>query len=276
MKTSGRFRLLALLMALSITFSACANSNAETKQANSNKSLKEKENPELKSVKNDSRLQTELNNAKASKKAVFLVVTGNGATDVDKAKAIAKAAVNVKNNAIMLLMDKDLPANAELVRKWGLSGAPVPLILTISAKGFPTGGFVLADATADKVATLVPTPKLDDVYEALNAKKPVFLVVSKKTNIDKSAILSACKSASKQLSGNVVIVEIDSTDPKEAAFIKNLNLQSPSNSTTVIVLNTSGQSTGKYNGKVESAELVSATKKVISGGCGTGCAPGGC
>lgn len=276
MKTSNKFRLMALLLAMTTTFSACANSNAENKQASVKKGAQEKTQAEQKSTKANSPLQAELNKAKAAGKAVFVVVTGAGATDVDKATSIAKAAVGINKNAIILKMDRDLPVNAELVSQWGLSGAPLPLILTVSAKGYPTGGYVLADATAEKVAALVPSPKLDDVYAALNAKKPVFLVVSKKSNIDKSAILSSCKSASAKLSGNVAIVEIDLADPKEATFIKILNLQSPTNTTTVMVLNTSGQSTGLFKGKVEAAELVSAATKVVSGGCGTSCAPGGC
>jgi len=272
---------------MSTTFSACANSNAENNQASSKKGAQEKTQAVQKTAKANTLLQAELNNAKAAGKAVFVVVTGTGATDVDKATSIAKAAVGINKNAIILKMDRDLPANAELVSQWGLSGAPLPLILTVSAtplpliltvsaKGYPTGGYILADATADKVAALVPSPKLDDVYAALNAKRPVFLVVSKKSNIDKAAILSSCKSASAKLSGNVAIVEIDFADPKEATFIKNLNLQSPTNTTTVMVLNTSGQSTGLFKGKVEAAELVSAATKVVSGGCGTSCAPGGC
>lgn len=276
MKTSNKFRLMALLLAMSTTFSACANSNAENKQASAKKSAQEKTQAEQKIAKASSPLQVELNKAKASGKAVFVVVTGTGATDVEKATSIAKTAVSINKNAIILKLDRDLPANADLVSQWRLSGAPLPLILTVSAKGYPTGGYILADATADKVAALVPSPKLDDVYAAINAKKPVFLVVSKKSNIDKAAILSSCKSASAKLSGNVAIVEIDLADPKETAFIKSLNLQGPTNATTVMVLNTSGQSTGLFKGKVEAAELVSAATKVVSGGCGTGCAPGGC
>lgn len=276
MKTSNKFRLMALLLAMSTTFSACANSNAENKQASSKKSAQEKTQAEQKIAKANSPLQVELNKAKAAGKAVFVVVTGTGATDVEKATSIAKTAVSINKNAIILKLDRDLPANADLVSKWGLSGAPLPLILTVSAKGYPTGGYILADATAEKVAALVPSPKLDDVYAALNAKKPVFLVVSKRSNIDKTAILSSCKSASVKLSGNVAIVEIDLADPKEAAFIKNLNLQNPTNTTTVMVLNTSGQATGVFKGKVEATELVSAATKVVSGGCGTSCAPGGC
>jgi len=267
---------MMLLLAIATTFSACANSNAENKQASAKKGAQEKTLAEQKSAKANSPLQAELNKAKTAGKAVFVVVTGTGATNVDKATSIAKAAVGINKNAIILKMDRDLPANAELVSQWRLSGAPLPLILTVSAKGYPTGGYILADATADKVAALVPSPKLDDVYAAINAKKPVFLVVSKKSNIDKAAILSSCKSASVKLSGNVAIVEIDLADPKETAFIKSLNLQGPTNTTTVMVLNTSGQSTGLFKGKVEAAELVSAATKVVSSGCGTSCAPGGC
>jgi len=276
MKISIKFRLMTLLLATITTFSACTNSNAENKQTSAKKGAQEKVQTEQKKSKANSPLQAELNKAKTAGKAVFVVVTGTGATEVDKATSIAKAAVGIKKNALVMKLDRDLPANAELVNEWGLSGAPLPLILIVSAKGYPTGGYILADATAEKVAALVPSPKLDDVYAALNSKKPVFLVLSKKSNIDKPKMLSSCKSASTQLKGNVAIVEIDITDPKETDFIKSLNLQCPANTTSVMVLNNAGQTTGLFKGKVVAAELVSAATKVVSGCCGTSCAPGGC
>lgn len=275
MKILNKLHLLTLLLATT-TFTACANSNAESKKANTSKSTQAKTEAAKQTAKTSNSLQAELNKAKAAGKAVFVVVTGAGATGTDKATTIAKGATGIYKKAIVIEMNRDLPANAELVSQWGLSGAPLPLILSISPKGNATGGYMLADATAAKVAALVPSPKMDDVYVALYSKKPVFLVVSKKSNIDKAAILNSCKSAVSQLKTKPAIVEIDLEDPKEATFIKQLNLKSATNSTTVMVLNASGRTTGMFTGKVETSELVTAATKVISGGCGSSCSPGGC
>lgn len=276
MKILNKFQLLSLLLFTAATFTACANSNAERKKANAPQSTQAKTEAVKQTAKASNSLQAELNKAKAAGKAVFVVVTGAGSTGTDKATTIAKGAAGIYKNAMVIEMDRDLPANAELVSQWGLSGAPLPLILSISPKGNATGGYMLADATAAKIAALVPSPKMDDIYVALYSKKPVFLVVAKKSNIDKAAILNSCRSAVTQLKTNAAIVEIDLEDPKEAVFIKKLNLQSATNSTTVMVLNASGRTTGMFTGKVETSELVTAATKVISGGCGSSCSPGGC
>jgi hypothetical protein len=273
MKISKKLQLLSLLL-VTITFNACANPKKESNQASSENSANQPTQVKQ-TVKASSPLHAELNKAKETGKAVFVVVTGTGAADLNKAMSIAKSATTIYKNAVVIQMNRDLPVNADLVSEWGLSGAPLPLILSISPKGYATGGYVLADATADKIAALVPTPKMDEVYAAINNKKSTFIIVSKKSNIDKAGILANCKSAATQLKNNVAIIEIDLADPKEAAFIKQLNLKSAPNTTSVLVLNASGQTTGSFNGKVDAAQLVGAATKVVKS-CGSSCSPGGC
>lgn len=273
MKISKKNRLVTLLLA-SFTFSACANPSTNNKQVAAENSANQQTQVKQ-TIKAASPLHAELNKAKTDSKAVFVVVTGTGATDINKAMSIAKNATSIYRNATVIQMNKDLPVNEDLVNEWRLSGAPLPLILVISPKGYVTGGYILADATANKIAALVPSPKMDEVYAAINNKKPSILVISKKSNTDKNGILINCKTAANQLKNNVAIIEIDIIDPKEAAFIKQLNLKSEPNKTSVLVLNSSGQTTGSFSGKVEVAEIVGAATKVIKS-CGTSCSPGGC
>ena len=75
--------------------------------------------------------------AKNSGKAVFLVVTGNGSPDTDKAMLIANGANNIYKNAVVVQMNRDDASNAPLVAEYRLASAPLPLILVISSKGIP-------------------------------------------------------------------------------------------------------------------------------------------
>ena len=147
----------------------------------------------------------------------------------------------------------------------------MPLILVISPKGYPTGGYILAEANAQNVAKLVPSPKLDMVYESLNGGNPVFIVVSKKSNTDKTKTLETCKSAKSQIPGGASIIEIDATDKKEEGLITQLKINTSTNATTVVVLNASGQTTGTFEGNAETSSLVASATKVIR----SGCCPGG-
>ena len=278
MKLITKCQLFSLLIANAITLNACSNSSANNNQASVNNASQQKtENAQQQPVqKSSSKVQAELDKAKKAGKAVFLVVTGTGSTDTDKATAIAKDANGIYKNAVIIQMNRDDEANAQLVGQWRLAGAPLPLILVLSSKGQPTGGYVLAQATAQNIAELVPTPKLDEVYESLNNGKPVFLVVSKKSYTDRSKILENCKTAITQMQNKASIIEIDLADTKEAVFIKNLNLKSTPNTSTVLVLNASGQATGKFEGTAETNELVLAANKVVRSSCGSSCAPGTC
>ena len=274
MRNSRRLQLVSLLFTATCTLIACTDSKATTVNADGKKSADQPAKVAIAS-RTASPLRTDLNKAKAEGKAVFVVVTGAGATDVAKANTIAKGATGIYKNAIVMEMNKDLAANADLVSEWGLTGAPVPLILSISPKGFPTGGFALENATVENVAALVPSPKLDEVYAGMYSKKPIFLVIFKKSFIDKAGLLKNCEAAAKELKTGATIVEVDIEDPKEASFIQMLKLQSTSTATTIMVFNATGQTTGLFNGKAEAAELVTAATKVVAG-CATGCAPGGC
>jgi hypothetical protein len=269
-----KWQILSLLLVFAVTFNACGANSESKKQTQSSQS--NTEIAQTTSQKNKTKLQTDLNVAKKAGKAVFVVVTGTAAVNVDKATTIAKSASTIYKNSVVLEINKDDVTNAQLVAEWRLAGAPIPLILVISPKGYPVSGLLLEQANPKALADLVPTPKMDDVYAALNNKKAVFLVISKKSNLDKTKILENCKTATAQLKNKAVIVEIDLTDSKEAAFIKQLNLKNAPNTSSVLVLNATGQTTGSFEGKAEVSELVNAATKVVSSGCGTGCAPGGC
>lgn len=269
-----KWQLITLLLVNAVTFNACG-ANAESKQQSKSAQSKT-ETTQTTGKKNNTKLQADLNAAKKAGKAVFVVVTGTGAANADKATDLAKRAASVNKNALVVQMNKDDAANSQLVGEWRLEGAPVPLLLVISPKGYPTGGYLLEQATAQKLADLIPSPKLDDVYGALNNKKSVFLVISRKSNTDRTTMIENCKSAVLKLQNKAAIIEIDPSDSKEARFIKQLSLRNTPNTSFVLVLNASGQTTGSFEGKAEISQLVSAATKVISGGCGSGCAPGGC
>jgi len=268
MRNFKKWQLLTFLLANAVTFNACSNSNAENKQSNVNNTVQQKtEASQQASQKSTSKVQSELDKAKKAGKAVFIVVTGTGTTDTDKAAEVAKSANGIYKNAAIMQMNRDDEANAQLVSQWRLAGAPLPLILVVSPKGYLTGGFILSEATAQNIAELVPSPKLDEVYESVNNGKSVFLVISKKSYTDRVQILENCKSAASQLPKKASIIEIDLADTKEADFIKKLNPKDIPNTSTVVVLNASGQVTGSFDGSAETTALVLAANKVVRSSC---------
>ena len=281
MRNFKKWQLTALFLAIVLTFYSCKNSNADNKVSNK-ASIEAGINGETESTvqgsaqANGSKVQAELDNAKKAGKAVFVVVTGNGVTDVPKATTIANGAKAIYKNATVLVLNRDDAFNAPLVKEWQLSGATLPLILVISPKGMPTGGYLLAQATSENVAALVPSPKLEEVYAAINNKKPAIVVFTKKTLSDRTEVVKECQKTITKLNNNAVLVEVDMDDSKEVNFMNQLRIDKASKASTTIVINTQGQVAGTSTTVPDATKLAAAATQPVKGGCGPGCGPAGC
>ncbi len=273
-----KWQLLTLLLVNAVTFNACSNPNAANNKVDANNNAQQKTEATQQPVqKGTSGVQTELDKAKKAGKAVFVVVTGTGATDTDKATTIAKGANGIYKNAIVIQMNRDDAANASLVAEWRLAGAPIPLILVISSKGQPTGGYVLAQATAENIAALVPSPKLEEVYAAIASSKHAIVVFTKKSFVDRTEVIKIAKDAVAKLNNEAVFVEVDMDDSKENGFMNQLRIDKLSTKASVtVVINKQGQVAGTSTTVPDAAKLVAAAKTPVRGGCGPGCGPAGC
>jgi short-subunit dehydrogenase len=80
--------------------------------------------------------------------------------------------------------------------------------------------------------------------------------------------------AVEKMKNKAVIIELDLNDPKEAKFIQQLKLENSDNLTSTLVINAHGQTTGMFEGPVETNQLVLAGYRVVNaGGCGPTCGP---
>ena len=223
----------------------------------------------LSSLSNAMTIKEELNNAKKAKKTVFLIVTEKGLS-VDKAKSVSKEAAKLEKKSLVLTMFRDDNVNSDLVNKFGLSGAVVPVILVVAFNGVAVGGLKDKDATADALVKFIPSPKQADVLLALDEKKSVFVVAYKKTFNDRTKCAENCKSVLPQLKYNAAIVEIDVDDQKENKFLTKIGVKSQLTSSVIVISNPQGQITGTYDSKADSKTLVAAATKVNKGCCSGG------
>ncbi|MHB8136556.1 MAG: hypothetical protein ACYDH1_20275 [Anaerolineaceae bacterium] len=257
---------------------ACGNSNAVNKQASPGTEATQSAQPEQPTAlpASNSKIQADLEKAKKEGKAVFVVVTGTGVTETDKATTIAKGANAIYKNAAVIQMDRDDAANSQLVAEWRLSGAPLPLVLVVSPKGQLSGGMVLAQATAENLAALIHSPKLEEVQTAISTSKPVLVVFTKKSMSDRTEVLQEVKNAVTKLKNNAVIVEVDMDDTKEVNFMNQLRIDKASMVSTTLVINTQGQVAGTSTSVPDAEKLASAATAPVKSGCGPGCGPAGC
>lgn len=230
-------------------------------------------NINLKHQLTSSAINDDLEKAKKDGKVVFLIITGKGALNVNKAVTLTKEASSKVKNTTTLQLNRDDASNSAIVSKFRIQGVPIPFILVISAKGLPVAGIDPAQSTSDDLVKAIPSPCQDAVFVGLNEKKPVFIIVSKKGYTDKISVVSTTKSAILKIASKSEIVEIDFDDKKEAEFLKQLGVISMKGLTVTVIINAAGQITDKLVGVQNIDRLVSlATKPPAKAG---GCCPGG-
>jgi len=273
MKSTGKRSFLFFSVFCALAVAACNHSNAVNKQpgTSANAIRSSKSEPPAALPVNNSKVRADLDMAKKEGKAVFVVVTAPGITETDKATKIAKGANALYKKSAIVLLDRDDAANSQLVAEWRLAGAPLPLLLVISPKGLPTGGYTLSEATAENIAALVPTPKLEELQAVISSNKSAFVVVTKKSYSDRAETLQACKEAVAILKNNAAIIEVDFDDPNETGFIEKLEVEKASKETWTQVINTKGQIVGTSTGLPDAAKLAAAAIAPAQ----SGCCPGG-
>lgn len=222
--------------------------------------------------------QESIESANKAGLSVFLVVTDPGNAGTQKAMDIANQAHEKYAKSEVIQLNRSDVANKDLVAKYGISGAPLPLILVIAINGVVTGGFTLSQATADLLVTAIPSPVKSDVLKALSAGKSVFLVVSSKNMKEKDEVMNTCGQACIEMQNNAKLIALDLDDQKEKTFIAELKIDPTITSPQTFVINSKGQITGTFSDDINTTSLVASAKKLPAAkGCGASCTTGaGC
>ena len=213
--------------------------------------------------------QQDLDSAARQTKVAFILVTDAGATGVDQARDMIQQAMRQVKKSVLVEVDRSSPGNADLVAKFRLAGAPVPLILVTARNGLLAGGVAAAQATSEQLVGMVPSPKKAEALQAIQSGKAVLLSVSRKGMATQSGAKAACATACGQLADKCVTVQIDMDDPQEAGFLAAMKVNLASTEPVTLVINAQGQIAGTYAGAADVASLVQAATKKVGGCCPT-------
>lgn len=216
-------------------------------------------------------VKSDLETASKDGNSVFLVVTDPNVTGTDKALEMANKAKASVTKSIVVQMNRSDAANTELVTKYRLASAPLPLILVIASNGVVTAGYALSQATPELLVKAVPSPKKSEVLKSLSDGKSVFIVVTGKSMAEKTTIMNTCQQACVEMQNNAKMLEISLDDPKENQFLTELKVNMTATEPTTYVINSKGQLTGTFTDDVNATTLVASAKKVAASGC---CPPG--
>jgi hypothetical protein len=209
----------------------------------------------------------DLKSAAEAGDVAFVLVTDPNAIDVDQARGIIGAAMGQVRKSVMVELDRSDPNNSDLVMKYRLAAAPVPLVLVFASNGVLAGGKVAAQITPDQLVSMVPTPKKTQVIQAIQSGKSVFLTATRKSMVSGSKVMGACAAACQQMKGGSVSIQVDMDDNNEVRFMNELKINRQSTKPVTVVINAKGQVTGTLEEALNAGNLVQAATQVASSGC---------
>ncbi len=216
-----------------------------------------------------------LEQAKSDGKAAFVVVTGNEAEGTEKAFELVERANAIYGNAVIGTLNRDDRNNASFVNELNLNHAPIPLILVVSPSGIPTGALLPSQSTANDIVSLIPSPKLEQVYQTIGNGHHVIIAFTKASFSDRAEVLKECKEAVALLDNEAVFLEVDMDDKLEASFMEQLRVNgATAQSSITVVINKQGQVAGIATTIPDARKLTEAANTPIQGGCGF--SPAGC
>lgn len=218
-----------------------------------------------------SEVEKMLETALEKEHVIFLVLVGNSPEATSKAMELAEKTAKTVDKSVVIKLNRTDPAHTETVDVWQLSGIELPAILVVSATGIPVGGYTLAEASVNKLIALVPSPKMDEAFVALNAQRPVLLIISHKDATDRNTLLENCRLAVGKLGNKPVIIEVDKSLKEEQSLLSNFGINPTEKESSVVVINANGETTDRFKRMVSVKELITSINKKGESAC---CAPG--
>jgi hypothetical protein len=208
--------------------------------------------------------------ASTAGKVVFMLVLEPGVAGVDEAKQIAADAATKCEDGIVIEMDRTDPANSELVKMYGLSTAPMPIIMVFASNGILGGGLPAKNATPDNLINLIPSPKKAEALKALQSGLPVLLTFTRDGMTAKSDVLGGCAKACGRMSNKCQFIEVNMDDQAETSLMNQLKVNRESSDPVTIVFNAQGQMTATFDGSFDVGKLVKAATQKAAGCCPPG------
>ncbi len=214
-------------------------------------------------------VSADIQKAQKNSNSIFLIVTDKLAKGTDYLVKLSEGANKKVKKNVVLKLDRDEKENADLVAKYRIAGAQLPLILVVASNGVVSGALTSDDASIEKIISTLPSKTQAEVLLGFENGKAALIICGKKNAKDKAAIQAECNTAVTSLGNKATVVFVDVESKEEANFIE--LLKPDLTKTTVVIFNGKGQFTGKMDSVTKSEDLVKTVNKRVGG-----CAPGSC
>jgi hypothetical protein len=168
------------------------------------------------------------------------------------------------------------PAEQDIVNKFGAGRAPMPLVLVLAPNGAVMGGYPGAQLDENKLINAVGSRALEQTLKALQQRNLVALCVQNRRTADNAAALRGVEEFVKdpKFAPNTAVVTVDPSDPAEARFLSQLNVDANTAAATTVLLAPPGSIIGTFKGALKKDQLSAAVQAAAAPRSG-GCCPAG-
>ena len=190
---------------------------------------------------------------------------------------IFNAATNaVTNKADPLTVRITDTSAAEIVTKFGVAKAPMPLVLVLAPNGAVTASFP-GKFTKEQLLSAFGTPSTEKVLSAMQQGKLVVLCVQNgRTRLNTEAMngVRAFKADQRYAAATEVLM-LDPNLAAERPLLAKLGMNAPVEEATTILVAPPGSVIGSFKGATDKNQIVTTLTSALSS-CGAGCKPGQC
>jgi len=214
----------------------------------------------------------------AGKYLLILFYRNNDDSTKTMKKVIARTAAKFEGKANSITINLTDVAEREIVAKYHVEGAPMPLTLVVAPTGAITGGFPLT-ATEEQLSGAFVSPATASCLKALQDGKLVLLCVQSASTKSNEAALKGVQEfkADARYAQFTEVVSLDPTDAAESKFLAQLKIDPKTGEAVTAFMAPPGKVIARYNGATDKDVLIAAFTAATSGGCGSGgCGPSGC
>ncbi len=213
--------------------------------------------------------------AKASKYVFVFAYRAEDEPTKAARKALDTAMEKLNERAITAALLVTDPLEKELVAKYGLDRAPLPLILAIAPNGAVTRSFTGTIAPA-QFETAFVSAGMQKCLKALQDRKLVLISVQNDKTQHNAEALKGVKefAADPQNAKTTELVTLDPTDKAEEAFLKQIKVDPKTTEAVTVFMAPPGTIVATYQGETKKDTLVAAAKTAAKG-CDpkSGCCP---
>lgn len=262
---------------LAITCAGCGNSAANSERA-ADKAKARADGSSGDSMEGSGQGMAAIRQAAAAGKYLFVFFSK---AEDDQTLAMRKvfdgAMAKAADRAQFVAVNTTDSSEKDIVSKFGLDRAPMPLVLAMAPNGAITGGFP-TKFEEQQLLDAFATPTTEKVMKGLQDSKLVFVCVQNGKTKSNEAAMQGVRDfkADARFASATEIVMLDPADSAEAPFLADMKIDPKTDEAVTVFLAPPGSPIAEYKGATDKAEMAAVLQKASSGCAGGSCGPGGC